>query len=55
MPKKKANKKRKKICRHVWGPMKQHSFEDGTYQTCDRCGAVRFKGDRYAYGSRWRS
>jgi hypothetical protein len=35
---------------HKWGPMKEHSFKDGTYQTCRVCGAIRFKGDRYAYG-----
>ena len=39
-----------KFYRHSWGDMKSHgSFEDGTYQTCARCGAVRFQGDRYAY------
>jgi len=40
---------KKKTGRHKYGPMKEHSFEDGTYQVCEKCGAVRFKGDRYSY------
>lgn len=42
-------KKPKRSKRHKWGPMIEHSFEDGTYQTCEKCGAVRFKGDRYSF------
>jgi len=53
MSKLKTKKKpQKKRCRHDWGPMVEHSFEDGTYQECKKCGAGRFDGDRYAYGSR---
>ena len=48
----KKPKKPKKPCRHKWGIMEEHSFEDGRYQTCTKCGAIRFYGDRYAYGSR---
>lgn len=46
----KKTKKKKQSRRHLWGPMEEHSFEDGTYQECKRCGATRFRGDRYAYG-----
>jgi len=45
-------KKQKKRCRHTWGAWHEGSFEDGTTQTCTKCRAVRFRGERYAYGSR---
>ena len=36
--------------RHEWGPMEYHSDpEDGNYQVCVKCGAVRFEGERYSY------
>lgn len=44
--------KKKGTGRHKYGPMEEHSFKDGTYQTCEKCGAVRFKGDRYSYPRR---
>ena len=48
--KSKSTKAKKKVGRHTYGPMAYHgSFEDGTYQTCTKCGATRFQGDRYAY------
>lgn len=49
----KTKKSKKRPCRHQWGSMKYHSdSRDGNYQTCEKCGAVRFEGDRYTYGSR---
>jgi hypothetical protein len=52
MPKQKA----KKRCRHRYGEMVCHSDpRDGDYQVCEKCGAVRFKGERRAYtGSDWK-
>lgn len=44
-----VKKKKKGTGRHKYGPMEEHSFKDGTYQTCEKCGAIRFKGDRYSY------
>lgn len=37
-----------KRCRHVYGEERQDGFAD-EHQVCIKCGAVRFKGDRYAY------
>lgn len=41
--------------RHRWGEFKDHGWEDGCYQSCDDCGAIRFKGERYSYLSRCRA
>jgi len=50
MPKPKSKTKRQsKTKRHKFGPLVEHSFEDGTYQVCLTCGRVRFKGDRYTF------
>lgn len=46
------SKKVKPKHRHTWGPYIDHGFQDGYYQTCHYCGQLRFKGDRYSYGSR---
>lgn len=48
--KKKAKKKPR--CRHSYGPFERPSDEPTPYQVCDKCGVTRFKGERYAYGSR---
>lgn len=48
----KTSLKSKKRCRHSWGPMQDHSFKDGTYQVCTKCGVTRFYGDRYSAYSR---
>lgn len=48
-----AEKCKKKVAkkRHDWGSVEHHSdHRDGDYSTCKRCGAIRFLGDRYAYG-----
>ena len=34
--------------KHVWGPMEDRGWEDGSYQVCVKCHALRMKGDRYA-------
>ena len=36
--------------RHSFATMQYHSDpRDGNYATCDKCGAIRFEGDRYTY------
>jgi len=43
--------KKRSSRRHKWGSFESHrDVRDGTYQICERCGATRFFGDRYAYG-----
>lgn len=52
---KKKSKKIKKTptrCRHVWVFETHSDFRDGTYSVCSKCGATKFQGDRYSYGSR---
>lgn len=44
--------KKKLRCRHNYSSFKQPSDEPIPYQICDKCGVTRFKGERYAYGSR---
>lgn len=51
---KRPQKPRKKPrCRHVWGP-EQADGPGDEHRVCERCGAHRFRGDRYAYLSRSR-
>lgn len=50
-----SKNKKKKTHRHKWGQLINHGWEDGTYQTCETgCGAIKFKSERYSYGSRWK-
>lgn len=49
----KNSKKKSTRCRHVWGEEKADGFAD-EHRACLKCGAIRFRGERYAYGSRAR-
>lgn len=42
-----------KRCRHVWGP-EQADGPGDEHRVCRKCGRLRFRGERYVFGSRWR-
>ena len=44
-------KQKKEKCRHRWGEM-EYPSDDLPHQVCEKCGRTKFKGERYAYGSR---